>query len=51
LLNAEAPLLVCGPDIAAARAGDEVLALAERLALPVATGFFDYGSFPAHHPN
>jgi len=51
LLNAEAPLLVCGPDIAAAGAEDEVLALAERLALPVATGFFDYGSFPAHHPN
>jgi len=27
------------------------LDLAERLALPVATGFFDYGSFPPHHPN
>jgi benzoylformate decarboxylase len=50
LLNAEKPLLVCGPDIGAAGAEDEILALAERLALPVATGFFDYGSFPAHHP-
>jgi len=51
LLNAEKPLLVCGPDIGAAGAGDEILTLAERLALPVATGFFDYGSFPVHHPN
>jgi benzoylformate decarboxylase len=51
LLNAERPLLVCGPDIGAAGAEEDILALAERLALPVATGFFDYGSFPAHHPN
>jgi benzoylformate decarboxylase len=51
LVNAEKPLLVCGPDIAAAGAEAEVLALAERLALPVATGMFDYGSFPLHHPN
>src|SRR5262245_60354237 len=51
LLNAEKPLLVCGPDIAAAGAQEEVLTLAERLALPVATGIFDYGSFPVHHPN
>src|SRR5712691_8539841 len=46
LLNAEKPLLVCGPDIAAAGAEDEILTLAERLGLPVATGIFDYGSFP-----
>src|SRR5215471_11366012 len=51
LCNAEKPLLVCGPDIAAAGAQEEILALAERLALPVATGFFDYGSFPVQHPN
>ncbi len=51
LLNAEKPLLVCGPDIGAAGAGEEILTLAERLALPVATGFVDYGSFPVHHPN
>ena len=38
LLNAEKPLLVCGPDIAAAGAEDEILTLAERLGLPVATG-------------
>src|SRR5215813_7441835 len=31
LLNAEKPLLVCGPDIRAAGAEDEVMALAERL--------------------
>jgi len=51
LLNAEKPLLVCGPDIGAAGAEDEILLLAERLALPVATGIFDYASFPVHHPN
>ncbi len=51
LLNAESPLLVCGPDIGAAGAGEELLTLAERLALPVATGIFDYGSFPPHHSN
>jgi acetolactate synthase-1/2/3 large subunit len=51
LLNAEKPLLVVGPDIAAAGAEDEILTLAERLGLPVATGIFDYGSFPVHHPN
>ena len=51
LLNAEKPLLVCGPDILAAGAQEEILTLAERLALPVATGIFDYGSFPAHHPS
>ena len=51
LLNADKPLLVCGPDIRAASAEREILDLAERLALPVATGFFDYGSFPPHHPN
>ena len=51
LVNAEKPLLVCGPDIAAAGAEDEIFTLAERLALPVATGIFDYGSFPVHHPN
>jgi benzoylformate decarboxylase len=51
LLNADNPLLVCGPDIRAASAEREILELAERMALPVATGFFDYGSFPPHHPN
>jgi thiamine pyrophosphate-dependent acetolactate synthase large subunit-like protein len=51
LVNAERPLLMCGQDIDAAGAGEEILTLAERLALPVATGVFDYASFPAHHPN
>lgn len=51
LLNAEHPLLVCGTDIRAAHAEQEILTLAERLALPVATGFFDYGSFPVQHHN
>jgi len=51
LLNAERPLLVCGPDVAVAGADDELRTLVERLGLPVATGIFDYGSFPVHHPN
>lgn len=51
LLNADKPLLVCGPDVRAAQAEEEILNLAERFALPVATGFFDYGSFPPHHPH
>src|SRR5258706_6403161 len=51
LLNAEKPLLVCGPDIGAAAAEEEILPLAQRLALPVATRIFDYASFPVHHPN
>jgi benzoylformate decarboxylase len=49
LLNAEHPLLVCGPDIRAAHAEREILDLAERLALPVATTTLDYGSFPVQH--
>ena len=51
LLNAENPLLVCGPDIVAAGAQDEIMALAERPTLPVATGIFDYSSFPLEHPH
>ena len=51
LLNAENPLLVCGTDIRYAHAEREIVELAERLALPVATGTFDYSSFPVHHPN
>jgi benzoylformate decarboxylase len=51
LSSAERPLLVAGPDIAAAGAEEEIRMLAERLALPVATGIFDYGSFPVHHQN
>src|SRR5215468_5968249 len=51
LLNAENPLLVCGIDIRYAHAEREIVELAERLALPVATGTFDYSSFPVHHPN
>jgi thiamine pyrophosphate-dependent acetolactate synthase large subunit-like protein len=42
-------LLVCGPDIRAAHAEREIVELAERLALPVATTTLDYGSFPVQH--
>ena len=51
LLNAENPLLVVGPDIQQASAQQEILELAENYGLPVAVGFFDYGSFPRSHPN
>ncbi|MGQ4808677.1 Benzoylformate decarboxylase [Candidatus Entotheonellaceae bacterium PAL068K] len=51
LLHADKPLLVCGPDICTASAEADILDLAERFALPVATGFFDYNSFPASHPH
>jgi benzoylformate decarboxylase len=51
LLNADKPLLVCGPDIVAAGAEEEIILLADRLALPVTTNLFDYGSFPFQHPN
>ena len=51
LLNAEKPLLVVGPDVTHASAQQEVLDLADNYALPVAIGFFDYGSFPRAHPN
>jgi benzoylformate decarboxylase len=51
LLNADNPLLVVGPDVPNASAQQEVLDLAENYALPVAIGFFDYGSFPRAHPN
>lgn len=51
LLNAEKPLLVVGPDVPNASAQQEVLDLAENYALPVAVGFFDYGTFPRANPN
>ena len=49
LLNADRPLLVVGPDVAAAGAQHELLTLVENYALPVAINFFDYASFPASH--
>jgi thiamine pyrophosphate-dependent acetolactate synthase large subunit-like protein len=51
LLNAEAPLLVVGPDVAHAGAQRELLELVENYALPVAINFFDYASFPPTHPH
>jgi len=51
LLNSERPLLVVGPDVPNASAQQDILDLAENYALPVAVGFFDYGSFPRAHPN
>ena len=51
LLNSENPLLVVGPDVQQASAQQEIVELAENYGLPVAVGFFDYGSFPRSHPN
>ena len=51
LLNSERPLLVVGPDIQQASAQQEIMELADNYGLPVAVGFFDYGSFPRSHPN
>lgn len=51
LLNSEKPLLVVGPDVQNAQAQQEILELAENYAVPVAVGFFDYGSFPRSHPS
>lgn len=51
LLNAKSPLLIVGPDVANARAQDELLQLVDNFALPVAINFFDYASFPPAHPN
>jgi benzoylformate decarboxylase len=51
LLNSERPLLVVGPDVQHASAQQEILDLAENYGLPVAVGFFDYGSFPRAHPS
>ncbi len=51
LLNSERPLLVVGPDVQNSTAQQEILDLAENYALPVAVGFFDYGSFPRAHPS
>ena len=50
LLNAERPLLIVGPDVAAAGAQRALLELAENYAVPVAINFFDYASFPPTHP-
>ena len=51
LLNAERPLLLVGPDVQAAAAQRELLALSENYALPTAVGYFDYGGFPLKHPH
>ncbi len=50
LLNAKNPLVIVGPDVRAAGAGRELLALVENYALPTAVGFYDWGGFPLKHP-
>lgn len=50
LLSAEKPVLVCGQGALASRAGAAVLALAERLQIPVATTTPGKGCIPETHP-
>ncbi|MEM7078631.1 MAG: thiamine pyrophosphate-binding protein [Pseudomonadota bacterium] len=50
LLNSDNPLLVVGPDVPNANAQQELLDMVDNYALPVAIGFFDYGTFPRAHP-
>src|SRR5918912_1051543 len=50
LEQAERPVLVAGGGVRASRAGRELVALAERLAIPVATSLNGKDSIPGTHP-
>jgi acetolactate synthase-1/2/3 large subunit len=50
LANAERPVLWAGNGVKLSRAGDAVLALAERLRMPVVTTFNGIGAVPTTHP-
>ncbi|MGH7895246.1 MAG: thiamine pyrophosphate-binding protein [Candidatus Binatia bacterium] len=50
LLEAESPLLLVGPEVTRSGAEAAVIALAERLAMPVTQGKSLFADFPTNHP-
>lgn len=50
LLQAERPLIIVGPEVTRSDGRDEVVRLAERLAIPVAQGDLLFDDFPHPHP-
>ncbi len=50
LINAETPLISAGSEVTRAGATEDLIELAEMLAIPVAQGFSVYGDFPFAHP-
>ena len=50
LSAAQRPIIVAGGGVAASRAWAEVVALAEKLSVPVATSLSGKGTLPDHHP-
>lgn len=50
LVEARQPMINAGPEVTRAGANQQLLELAELLAVPVAQGFSVYGDFPYRHP-
>jgi acetolactate synthase-1/2/3 large subunit len=50
LRDAKRPVIVAGGGVIASSAGDEVLRLAERISIPVATSLNGKGAIPENHP-
>ncbi|MDR1039978.1 MAG: biosynthetic-type acetolactate synthase large subunit [Deltaproteobacteria bacterium] len=50
LLSAKRPVVLAGGGVTSSGASEELLSLAERLAIPVATTLMGLGGFPGSHP-
>jgi benzoylformate decarboxylase len=50
LIEAKQPMINAGPEVTRAGANQELLELAELLAIPVAQGYSVFGDFPYQHP-
>lgn len=50
LKNAKCPMIYMGGGVVSANAGEELVALAEKLDCPVATSIMGLGAFPSSHP-